>query len=156
MVYFQICKYPLTKALRYHPAIRDEGIWTEYWWSICTLERRIWCPWFQKRISNFNLSVHRTVFHCASSFVDGTVNHIHKQWFLECSSAHAMISKTELYLVLKQCCLSDRRSQIFNSFFLAVSLAHRAVSRFSKLFGFFCSHYVAVEDRILEVNQNFT
>ncbi len=46
--------------------IRDAGFWTERWWhsgrSPSSLARRTQRPWFPTRMSNLDLSDHRTLF----------------------------------------------------------------------------------------------
>ncbi len=61
------CKLPIPYGLVHPHTIRDSGFWTERWWqagrSSCSLERRIWHPWFPTRMSHLDSSDHRTFFH---------------------------------------------------------------------------------------------
>ncbi len=61
------CKLPIPYELMHPHTIRDAGFWTERWWhagrSPSSLAWRTWRPWFPTRMSNLDLSDHRTLFH---------------------------------------------------------------------------------------------
>ncbi len=61
------CKLSISYALIYPRTIRDASFWTERWWhtgrSPSSLARRTRCPWCPTRMSNLDLSDHRTLFH---------------------------------------------------------------------------------------------
>ncbi len=60
------CKLPIPYALMLPHPIRDAGFFTVRWWhtgrSPSSLARRTRRPWFPTRMSNLDLSAHRTLF----------------------------------------------------------------------------------------------
>ncbi len=67
IVPFKTCKLPIPYALMHPHTIRDAGFWTEHWWhagrSPSSLARRTRHPWSPTRMSNLDVSDHRTLFH---------------------------------------------------------------------------------------------
>ncbi len=85
------CKLPIPYALMHPHNIRDAGFWTERWWHAhSSLAWGTQRPWFPRRMSNLDLTDHRTLFHFEISLgpQDTTVllDHVHK-WLPFCMIA---------------------------------------------------------------------
>ncbi len=117
------CKLPIPYALMHPHTFRDAGFWTERWLharrSPSSLARRTRRPWFPTRMSNLDMSDHRTLFHFETvndrimPMSDAVSSEGPKNKGLRPCPLHTDISPVSLKLLMMLCTVDDEICKAF-------------------------------------------